>query len=376
MRLGIDGSSLRVGGGITHLAELLRHAEPAAHGIHQVVLWAPSATLDQVPTPPWLTRVHEPWLDRSLPWRLLWQRAVLERRARRAECDVLFVPGGSYLGSFRPFVTMCRNLLPFDPPERRRYWPSWVFWRLLLLRRSQARSFRRADGVIFLHEHAREQVLARLGPLPGRAAIIPHGVAEAFRREPRPQLPLAEFSATRPFRWLYVSRIDLYKHQWNVIEGMAILRSEGLPVELHLVGDAYPPALRRMEAARRRFDPRGEYVRYHGPVPRSALPAHYHAADGFVFASTCENMPNILLEAMAAGLPIAASSRPPNPSLLGPEAAGFDAQSASCIADALRKLTEESSSRSRAAQSAWERSQAYTWARTAQETLAFLTETL
>ena len=34
---------------------------------------------------------------------------------------------------------------------------------------------------------------------------------------------------------------------------------------------------------------------------------YYHDADAFLFASSCENMPNILLEAMISGLPIISS---------------------------------------------------------------------
>jgi hypothetical protein len=45
MRLGIDASNLRGGGGVTHLAELLRAAHPAAHGFDSVVIWASQATL-------------------------------------------------------------------------------------------------------------------------------------------------------------------------------------------------------------------------------------------------------------------------------------------------------------------------------------------
>src|SRR5437667_650331 len=117
MRLGIDASNLRVGGGLTHLIELLRSARPAAHGIDLVTVWGGQRTVAQLPADrPWLRIEHEPMLDRGLPVRLGWQRLRLPRLAR-ASCDLLFVPGGAYAGTFEPFVTMSRNLLPFEPAE-------------------------------------------------------------------------------------------------------------------------------------------------------------------------------------------------------------------------------------------------------------------
>ena len=48
-----------------------------------------------------------------------------------------------------------------------------------------------------------------------------------------------------------------------------------------------------------RSDPEGSFVRQLGFVPTEELPSHLASADLFVFASSCENMPNTLVEAMA-----------------------------------------------------------------------------
>ena len=127
MRLGIDASNLRAGGGVTHLAELLRAAKPQEHGFAEVIVWSGASTLARLEKRPWLRRVHEPLLDRALPMRLYWQRLLLDRLVRAAECTILFVPGGSFRGTFRPVVTMSRNMLPFERSEARRYACSRVF---------------------------------------------------------------------------------------------------------------------------------------------------------------------------------------------------------------------------------------------------------
>src|SRR5207248_2636405 len=93
MRLGIDAANLRSGGTITHLDELLRHADPAAHGIERIVVWGSRALVDRLPQRrSWLEKVHVPVLDGGLLARWQWQRSELPRVAQR-ECDVLFAPG-------------------------------------------------------------------------------------------------------------------------------------------------------------------------------------------------------------------------------------------------------------------------------------------
>src|SRR5256885_5157333 len=112
MRIGIDATNLRSGGSLTHIGELLTAARPELHGVTRVVIWGGRDVLARVPSQPWLDAVHEPMLDGPLPLRVLWQQTKLAGVARRAACDLLFVPGGTYLGDFRPFVTMSQNMLP------------------------------------------------------------------------------------------------------------------------------------------------------------------------------------------------------------------------------------------------------------------------
>ena len=49
MRLGIDASNISIGGGVTHLVEMLNGAQPLAHGFDMIVVWSSKATLSQLP---------------------------------------------------------------------------------------------------------------------------------------------------------------------------------------------------------------------------------------------------------------------------------------------------------------------------------------
>jgi len=365
MRVGIDTSNLTGGGGVTHLAELLRHADPRECGFDRVVVWGVKKTLDHLDARPWLDLVAEPELEHGLRARVRWQRGRLDQLAR-ASSDVLFVPGGAYTGSFSPVVTMFRNMLPFQFRERARFGLTRVFARLTLLHFVQSWTFHRSDGVIFLSDFALERVGRGLRSV----AVIPHGVSDRFRMEPREQKPLASYSYERPFRFLYTSIIDMYKHQWQVARAVIDLRDRGLPVALDLVGPSYPPAMRRLERALR--EDRHGVVRIRGAIPHADLAQIHRQADAFVFASSCENLPNILLEAMAAGLPIACSDRRPMPDILQDGGAYFDPEDPSVIANTLLHVATEADLRQRIAARAFAIASEHSWERCARETFAFL----
>jgi glycosyltransferase involved in cell wall biosynthesis len=372
MRLGIDASNIRGGGGLTHLRQMLAAADPPAHGFEQVVVWAPQSTLEQLKNQPWLLKRHDRALESHYLLRAWWQSTRLGVLARHEGCDLLFVPGGPFATEFRPVVTMSRNLLPFEWRELRRYGCSSTTLRLLLLRGSLTRSFRRASGTIFLTRYAQQAVRAVAGTLPAASRIVPHGVDARFfqpehAREVRPVGSLAD-----PLRIIYVSIIDLYKHQWHVATAVARLRSEGHPVSLTLIGPAYRPAMRRLRATLTRLDPHGEFLRYAGPVSYAELPAYYAGADVCVFASSCENMPNILLEGMAAALPIASSNRSAMPEVLDSAGVYFDPEDANSIADALRELVSSPQLRLRQGRAAEERARLFSWTRCARDTFDFL----
>jgi glycosyltransferase involved in cell wall biosynthesis len=373
--IGIDGTNLRQGGGITHLVELLRAAKPQEHGISRVLVWSNASTLAALEDRPWLVKVNPPDLDQGLLHRTLWQKFKLSNLAREAGCDLLFVPGGNYAGSFKPIVTMSRNMLPFEMQELSRYGWSLKKLRLLLLRQSQSRSFHHADGVIFLTQYANNGVLAITGPLPSLTRVIPHGLNDRFQMSPRAQREIAAYSVDHPYRLIYVSIVDQYKHQWHVVEAVAALRRAGLPVTLDLIGPSYAPALERLKTCLDQWDPQRNWVNYRGAIPYQELHLKYAQADLGIFASSCENMPNILLETMASGLPVACSNRGPMPEVLGDAGVYFDSEQPQEIERALRKMIESPVLRGEMAKASYERSLQFTWERCATETFAFLAQT-
>jgi glycosyltransferase involved in cell wall biosynthesis len=370
--IGIDATNLRAGGGVTHLIELLRLANPEMHDFKRIVVWAGANTLGRIEDRPWLAKRNPAESEKGLLQRTFWQSRRLSEAAREEGCDVLFVPGGSYAGDFRPIVTMSQNLLPFEMPELLRFGWTFLMVKLLLLRLTQGRSFRKADGVIFLTEYARTIVQGVTGKLKGQTCIVPHGLNPRFSNAPKNQQEITAYSDEQPYKVVYVSIIDQYKHQWHVVEAVSILRKKGIPIVLDLIGPAYNPALMRLNAKIDGIESGRDWVQYHGAVAFDALHHQYAQADVGLFASSCENMPNILLETMASGLPIACSNRGPMPEMLGQAGVYFNPEMPEEIADALHTLIQSVSMRKELAQRSFALSQNYTWLRCANETFEFI----
>ena len=371
MILGIDASNIRAGGGVTHLVELLRAANPLAHGFDKVVVWAGSGTLSRIDDKPWLTKRDNALLEGNLFHRVYWQRFRLKKAAKAAGVHLLFIPGGSDASGFRPMVVMSQNLLPFEWAELRRWGWSVRTLKGLVLRAIQSRTFRNADGVIFLSEYGKRAVLKVAPKLRGATLTIAHGVSPRFSIAPRPQRCTSDFTLENPFRVLYVSVVEAYKHHRELVLAVGQLRAEGVAILLDLVGPK-GSGMRTLRKILRIVDERGEFVRYVGEVPHEELHELYSNADIAVFASSCETFGQIVLEAMSAGLPIACARRSAMPEILGAAGVYFDPDNPATIAQALRTLMESPTLRAEKASAAFALSRTFSWERCAEETFRFL----
>ncbi len=364
---------MRGGGGVTHISEILSALDPTEFGIEEVNLWAVQNTLDHVRDTPWLRKHHHSLMEGNYFQRIRWQRKVLDSSLK--DTSVLYNTGGAYSGRFQPLVTMSRNLMPFDKEENRRY--GWSKTRYINNIREFAnrRTYQRAQGLIFLTEYNRDVVMERMGQIPAETRVIHHGIANRFFKEPRPQKPFTSFNPENPFRLLYVSNIDLYKHQWQVVEAVDRLRIRGVPVFLDLVGKSANP---RAEALTTKAIEKANRdtlcVKWHGLMPYGKLERLYHCADAFIFASSCETFGMVLLESMAAGLPILAAKRATAPELLGRTSLWFDPESPESIEKGIETMMRNVKLRETMAGDAYQRARKFSWEQCARDTFGFIRE--
>ena len=366
--VGIDASRNRSGGAKAHLIGILEEANPASFGISTVHLWSYKSLLDQIPDFPWLVKHNPDQLEKSLARQVWWQYYHLPKEATKAGCHVMLNTDAGTISQFRPSVVMSRDMLSYEKGEMQRYGWTKARLRLLALKYIQARSLKQANGAIFLTRYAASTIQKFTGQL-RKTAIIPHGVSHHFRRVSSIGTWLND-----SIRCLYVSNAAMYKHQWHVIRAIGQLRSRGHKVSLILAGGGTGPAQELIDKEIIRTDPERKFVTQVGFVKHEAIPSLLSEANIFVFASSCENMPNTLVEAMASGLPIACSDRGPMPEVLNDAGVYFDPENPASISQAIEEIIKDEEKRLILSKKAKLLSEQYSWARTSNQTFAFLAE--
>jgi len=305
--LGIDASNIRAGGGMKNLLELIKNAHPEQFGFSKVYVWIGQSIANNLPARPWLEVVGIDEFDQGVIKRNL-KRRKLKSKIKDL-CDIIYTPGGILLNCGLPEVVVSQNMQPFDPIASRGE-KGYARFRLLMLKHLMSKAFKKANGVIFLNEYIRQLLSGQLNLKTNKSTAILMGSSKDLYLEPRQQLPLETMS--KPFKFLYVSTINTYKHQKELIRAFSTMDID-FEVELHLVGGGYQPYLSEVEAMIVEKQKQGVKIFYQGKVKPEEMVECYHSADGFIFSSSCENLPNILIEAMSAGLPIASSNIEPMP---------------------------------------------------------------
>jgi len=233
-------------------------------------------------------------------------------------------------------------------------------------------TFKRASGLICLSEYACNYLYQYYPKLleKTKVQLIPHGTD--FFSNFDHMVRSENSDESNILKILYVSTVKNYKHQWNLIDAVGLLMKEGISLELHLVGGGDPLALHMMRQAIKRNNSFSKKIFYHGSLPYDETMECFKEADIFVFPSTCENMPVVLLEAMTYGLPILSSDRGPMPEILKDSGLYFNPESVTSIKSCIRYIIENPNLRKRLATKAKQYSLAYSWKKCADETFAFL----
>lgn len=214
-----------------------------------------------------------------------------------------------------------------------------------LYERLQASAWRRFDAVIAVSEPL-VQELHRRGLDPRRVRLIPNawrGDADSMNR-PEARGRLGIDSDATVIGW--VGRISPEKGPDLALDAFSRLAArEGVGAQLHFIGEG-----RRRPELESRAAALGlaERVHWHGAVTGAAR--LFPAFDVLLLSSHTEGTPMVMFEAMAASIPIVATSVGGVPDVLGPDGGWLvPPGSADALADALGEaLDSRTESRSRA----------------------------
>jgi glycosyltransferase involved in cell wall biosynthesis len=208
-------------------------------------------------------------------------------------------------------------------------------------------ALQRADAVVSVSQNLAGQVEC-LGIDRSKIHVIYNGVdgkrfTPGSRLEARRQLGIPEDEKTI----LYVGNLVPIKGLEVLVEACSILAKSGQSFSCHLIGNG--PLRRKLERQSEwlRIDNR---LHFHGSISQQQLPAWYRAADLVVLASYSEGLPNVLLEAIACGIPFVATRVGGIPELKMPLGSdlvnpGSPSELAVAISHCLRNTQIESSSK-------------------------------
>jgi glycosyltransferase involved in cell wall biosynthesis len=229
----------------------------------------------------------------------------------------------------------------------------------LVFRSAVPRSARRASRVIVVSERTKRDLI-ELADVPAeRIAVVPNGVGEPFG-------PDGPHANGQPYA-LVVGSLEPRKDPLTAVEGFALLGSD----ELRLVfagPDRGDGAAARQAAARQGLEQR---VEFKGHVCGEELAALYRGAACLVFPSRDEGFGLPLLEAMASGIPVVATRAGALPEIAGDAAILVEPGNPVALAGGIERALAD---RERLVAAGFDRARQFSWAETAEKTLAVYRE--
>jgi glycosyltransferase involved in cell wall biosynthesis len=345
VRIGINAVFQAHGGSFVHLRELLREwGKDGTLSKHRVVLFGSTANVRALETD--LNGIAVVPLRRSdlgTAARLLVEQTELVRAIEREQIDVLFCPANTTpLRARVPSVVLLQNAAPFCESVSLSSVGAAQWVRYRLLGRAMRLSVRRATRVIFISEYFRDQFVRRCGFDATKATVI-YRSRRPERRTERRETLLAEHGIRGPFV-LSVSHLYPYKNLAELAEGFLIAsREHSVPDgQLVLVGAEYFAGYRaKIQRTLARHHAAAGQVVLTGGQPSDVVAELLARCEVFAFPSTCENCPTALIEALAAGVPIACSRVGVMPEIAGDAACYFDPSAPRDIARALADLMRD-----------------------------------
>jgi len=242
--------------------------------------------------------------------------------------------------------------LSFQDPELMRLRDRVAF-------RAVPRSAQRASRVLVVSEGTKRDLVERCGISAEKIVVTPNGVGQPFG----PEGPHAD---GRPYA-LVVGSLEPRKDPVTAVESLALLGRDEL--RLVFAGPDRGDGAATLEAATRHGLERR--VELKGHVSPEELAALYRGAACLVFPSRHEGFGLPLVEAMASGTPVVATRAGALPEIAGDAAILVEPGNPVALAGGIERALDD---RDRLVAAGLERARAFTWAETAQRTLAVYRE--
>jgi len=374
VKIAVNALSVQGGGGLTFLKNLLRHLLLIDKKNEYLILAAEEKVealeiRNHHPNVRTLIYPSRGWVARGM-----WEQMLLPWVMRRERVDILYSPGNQGPALFHyPFVVFIQNV---DPLIRGfKGYPIRFLFKREMSRLLMRASVWRARKVIAVSEYTRQLTSRAFGYPLEKIVVVHHGSPEDGAMLPdREASPLGSAEPSRPYL-LAVSTIKENKNYENLLEAFAIVCSEiSQPVKLLIAGEIEDKVcfLRlRSLVERKGLLSRVDFL---GKVEGAALRALYVGSEGLVFPSKIESFGLPPLEAMAYGVPVAASRIEPIVEVCGEAALYFDPENSQGMARTIMRILGDDGLKKALVARGRDRAKLFSWERTARRTLEILQE--
>lgn len=296
--------------------------------------------------------------------RLAYEHLALPSELRRNKIDVFhgcsnFLPARKVC----PSVVTIYDLSYFVDPQRcpflrRQYWYAMT-----------RRTVSLADAIITISENSRRDIERFFPGTASRISVIPLAAHSRFRRVEygREESVLPRLGIAQPYV-LFVGTLEPGKNVTRVIQAFDSIAGEFPDHLLLIAGDRgwlFDEIFRTAESANAK-----DRIRFLGHVPDADVVDLFNFCEVFVFPSLYEGFGLPPLEAMACGAPVITSATSSLPEVVGDAALTLSPESTGEIASALRRVLADSDLRNVLRKKGIERAAAFSWNRTAAETLS------
>lgn len=307
----------------------------------------------------------------------LWR---LGRAASAQRLDAFFFPA---VYSYYPLTRRMPTAVTFHDAIAEQH-PTLIFPGLrsrLFWRAKTWLALRQADRVVTVSEAARGQIAAAFGYPEAAIRVIPEGTDPAFRPTADREMVarvLAQYQlpAGCPLI-LYVGGISPHKNLEGLVRALAREEAVAQAWHLALVGDyaddSFHSCYRGLSDLCRGLGLQGR-VTFTGYVPDDHLVALYNAATMLVLPSFSEGFGLPVVEAMACGVPVAASRRGSLPEVLGSAGVLFDPEDHRDITAAILRLLGSPALRERLRSEGLRQVERYSWAGAARQVIDMFEE--
>jgi glycosyltransferase involved in cell wall biosynthesis len=309
-----------------------------------------------------------PLIAKSRVLRVLHERFVVPRRARRDRLDVFYAPGYVFPGPLPvPMVLGIFDLNALKHPKRVRRETAFYYKHLMPL------SAERAERIIAPTRAVARDVVDILNVPDDRVRVVPLAADDRFRdAAPASHAVLARYGIRKPYV-LFVGNIEPNKNLDRLVQAFFAARlNRDLPHTLIIAGK------RRHRATdlERLVDQLGcaEHVRFPGYIDDADLPGLYAAAAAFVYPSHAEGFGIPPLEAMLAGTPTVTSRDAAVAEVTGDGAMHVRADDTAAFREALERVLTDPGFAAGLVERGRTVAARYSWAETGRQTLDVIHE--